>query len=253
MKNQMIATSMVAALLFVGCGSSSDGTELATVEQEKKVGIGYYVDAPIEGISFQCGTEVGLTDVNGTFTFEENATCTFSIGDLILREINASFLEENITILEDNITVAQLLQNLDADGNASNGILIEPGTGKVLRESNIIEIPEDEAVLASIRDDLRASNPDYNGTAVSREGVESHLNDTRERLETEGRRTQYDVNETREEGRNPNFENNETHGSENQPNFDANRTDNQLANFENNETHRDQNRTRPEGRPTSRG
>ncbi len=48
------------------------------------------------------------------------------------RELNITALDNNVTVLEDNITVAQLLQTLDADGNASNGIQILDGTDRVV-------------------------------------------------------------------------------------------------------------------------
>ena len=195
MKSTLLS-SVVALLLFGGCGGSStdkleSNLDTSTNTESKKVGKGYYVDASVNGINYHCGSEIGVTDENGTFLFEEGKDCTFKIGDLVLRDINASSLEDNITIFEDNVEVAQLLQTLDMDGNASNGITIDNNASStVVKDINIEEIPTDIAVLDAIKEGLKAENEDYNGTVKTKEEAKAHLKSTEQDLNDKGVKTQ---------------------------------------------------------------
>jgi len=177
-----IGSTVVASLLLIGCGGSgsSSGTTSTT-------GTGYYVDAAVKGIDYTCGSHSGVTGEDGNFTFEVNKKCTFKLGNLTLREVNASVLTDGLTILEDHPDVARLLQTLDSDGNASNGIDVHTSA----KELNLNEIPTDDTVLATIRDDIKAKDSEYNGRVVSIEESLSHLTQTREEIKNDGKRTQY--------------------------------------------------------------
>jgi hypothetical protein len=80
----------------------------------------------VGGVEYQCGTQSGITGSDGNFTFEVGQNCTFKIGDITLRVVDSSDLQNQVKVVEDNIQVAQLLQTLDSDGNASNGITLLP-------------------------------------------------------------------------------------------------------------------------------
>jgi len=207
MRKLTLGSIVTATLLLIGCGggggSSSDDTTTAlsptttatstpTINSSKTVGTGYYVDSAVEGIDYSCGSETGVTDSNGTFTFENGQNCKFVLGDITLREINASMLEDNITILEDNITVAQLLQTLDADGNATNGIQILHGTDRVVRDEIQSLNGLDSDVLDAIHSSMRAEHQnEYNGTVIDINKTKAHILETEARLEDEGRITQH--------------------------------------------------------------
>jgi hypothetical protein len=207
MRKLTLGSIVTATLLLIGCGgggsTSSDDTTTAlsptttatstpTINSSKTVGTGYYVDSAVEGIDYSCGSETGVTDSNGTFTFENGQNCKFVLGDITLREINASMLEDNITILEDNITVAQLLQTLDADGNATNGIQILDGTDRVVRDEIQSLNGLDSDVLDAIHSSMRAEHQnEYNGTVIDINKTKAHILETEARLEDEGRITQH--------------------------------------------------------------
>ena len=123
--NNTLLSSVLIATLLAGCNSSDSQPSNTSTTPVKKIGMGYYVDSAVSGITYTCGTEVGTTDDLGLFTFEEGEDCQFTIGDIVLREIKSSLLEDKITVLENNISVAQLLQTLDSDGDPSNGIDID--------------------------------------------------------------------------------------------------------------------------------
>ena len=182
-KTTTIGSALLASLLLAGCGSSGSTTEITST-----TGTGYYVDSAVKGVDYVCGSQSGTTGENGDFTFEVNKKCTFKLGDLMLREVNASVLTDGLTILEDHPDVARLLQTLDSDGNASNGIDVHASA----KELNLNEIPTDDAVLATIRDDIKAKDEEYNGRVITVEESQSHLAQTREEIKNDGTQTQYD-------------------------------------------------------------
>jgi len=201
MKKLVVGSIVTATLLLVGCGGGSSSNNnngsdsVDTSTNTQKTGIGYYVDDAVNGVDYKCGSQEGTTDENGTFTFENGQNCTFSLGGLKLREVNASNLEDNVSVLEDNATVAQLLQTLDSDGNASNGIQIPPKAGQIVRdELTSLEQPIDRDLLEALHDAIKAeAQNEYHGRVVDMNETQEHLNQTRHRLEQEGRRTQHEV------------------------------------------------------------
>jgi len=191
MKKTIIITStIVASLLLVGCGGSSDESTV-----NNTTGTGYYVDSAVAGVTYSCGTQNGETGIKGEFTFDKNQNCTFKLGTLMLREVNASTLQDGLTILEDNAHVARLLQTLDKDGNASNGIEVSPSA----KELTLTEIPTDDALLESIRTDISTKDDDYKGRVVSVSETQTHLAQTREEIKSDGKKTQYDVMDNSQE------------------------------------------------------
>ncbi|CAA6803750.1 MAG: Unknown protein [uncultured Sulfurovum sp.] len=170
----------VASLVLVGCGGGSSTTSTST-------GTGFYVDAAIQGVDYTCGTQAGLTDSSGKFTFDTNQGCIFKVGNVLLREVNASTLSNGMTIFEDNADTARYLQTLDTDGDATNGIDVSSSAKKLPHTT----IPTDNAVLQSIQSDLSANDADYNGRVVSPSETQTHLTETRNTLERNGNQTQY--------------------------------------------------------------
>jgi len=203
MKTTNIISAIAASLLLAACGGNDAKNTTDTSTLSNKVFKGYYVDSAVEGVEFNCttpsgATQSGITDENGTFTFEENQTCTFKIGDVVLREVNALSLEHNVTVFEDNTRVAQFLQTLDSDGNASNGIQILPETHEVLKERNMTDVPQNDAELVDVKDDLKVKAPEhYRGDVVSEQDAREHLEETRQKIEDNNQRTQEDVETTR--------------------------------------------------------
>jgi len=202
MKNSNFISAVTASLLFIGCGGDGSDSPISTNNEatvngtSSEIGTGYYVDAAVAGVRFKCGIEEGLTDVDGKFIFEKGKSCTFKLGDLVLRELNATSLENNVTVFEDNAEVAKLLQTMDRDGNASNGIDILPETHEVIMEQKIKEVPTSDEILEEIKDALEEKRPEsYIGEIVSDAEVLKHLNETRQRIKDEGLKTHNDVEE----------------------------------------------------------
>ena len=130
-KNLFVLLAVAAAIsIMSGCGADD------TVEEVKNANYlsGVFLDSPVEGLTFISGDTTGYTDSNGTFVYAEGSTeIEFKIGGLSLGKVTPG---EQITPLDfggSDATVnteivknlAALLQSLDNDGDASNGIVIE--------------------------------------------------------------------------------------------------------------------------------
>ncbi len=117
-----------ASFIIIGCGGggSSSSTSKNTA---------YYVDEAIAGVEYKCGAYEGITGSQGDFHFEKGKNCSFSLGNIKLREVSKDELKANAQILEDNVSVVALLQSIDVDGNVNNGIEITPEELKILKDS----------------------------------------------------------------------------------------------------------------------
>jgi hypothetical protein len=117
-KYTKFALAIGATFAVVGCGGGSSSSA------DKNVGV--YEDAAIDGVEYNCGTKAGVTKDGGKFEYEIGKSCKFSIGELVLREVNAAVVNSaNLHIKEFNLNNVDLLAYLDKDGNLDNGIEID--------------------------------------------------------------------------------------------------------------------------------
>ncbi|MDD5117941.1 MAG: hypothetical protein PHP90_05060 [Sulfuricurvum sp.] len=115
------AMAVLGVSLFVGCGSDSSNTSVQT---------GTFVDSPVKGLYYVSGSTNGTTDDNGTFKYESGKTVKFYLGQngALLGETNGSTLVTPLDLSDDGIdgtktsNILRVLQSLDSDGDASNGI-----------------------------------------------------------------------------------------------------------------------------------
>jgi len=171
MQKQQLLKLLSISLLLTACGSTSSNSNSGDK-------IGYLIDSAVQGVEYRCGTKIGITDSDGKFVCS-TLPATFYIGSIKLGSIeilpsdNKIFPQDIIGVsrekVEDEAVVklATLLQSLDSDGNASNGIKI---TSEIrtsfLRET---EIPLEEISL----EELGVLHP--NIAFMDREAVTTHL------------------------------------------------------------------------------
>ncbi len=178
--NHLIIATLASAFL-IGCGSSSSDS-VASVD----TGTGYYLDSVVQGADYICGTQKGVTDEEGKFTFEKGKECTFELAGIKLRTLAADELFDNVKVVETNASVAALLQTVDADGDPSNGITIRNEFKEAIKEmvqtgAINVNAPIDETVLTEINTVLENTYPDlYDGRVVTEEEALEHINDTLE-------------------------------------------------------------------------
>jgi hypothetical protein len=160
-------TAVLAASLFVGCGSDSSSASVQT---------GTFVDSPVKGLYYVSGGQSGTTDVNGTFKYETGKTVKFYLGDvngLLIGETNGSSLVTPLDLSADGIdgnktdNILRVLQSLDKDDNATNGIEIDTTKAAKIKS---IDLSDDANVTAS----LNAAG----ATVKTSDEVKSHFRDT---------------------------------------------------------------------------
>lgn len=130
---------IVSLALLVGCGSGG-GSSPQT---------GYFVDGPVEGLSYSTATQSGQTGVDGSFASLQRETVELYVGDILIGQATGAptispFDLAGITppqtgvdvrralnrigyrgsALEHAANIAAFLQTIDQDGNPTNGIQI---------------------------------------------------------------------------------------------------------------------------------
>ncbi len=158
---------VLVGLLLGGCGSNNSTGNSNT-------GTGYYIDSAVSGVSYVCGNESGVTGEDGSFVFEKGKGCTFKLGDITLRNVNADNLTDKVKIVEDRVEVAQMLQSLDIDGNPDNGITISAKVVEKLKEQQIAKLPETTQELETILDAAKEVEG-FKGKLISAEEAKAHL------------------------------------------------------------------------------
>lgn len=92
---------------------------------------GFFIDSAVQGLDYVTESQSGRTSQNGEFNFVAGESITFSIGDIDFPRVAALDMMSPLTLfntldLNDTrvINLARLLQSLDQDSNAGNGITI---------------------------------------------------------------------------------------------------------------------------------
>ena len=133
-------------------GSTSDSQQDTNQNNNNPSNIGsdygYYVDAAIKGIKYECGDNIGLTDTEGKFIFEKGLGCTFYLGNIELRTVESSLLKTSgVIIRETDTQLAILLQSLDYNNFPDDGIEIPEDIQAKLEQANITYLPSNNEEL----------------------------------------------------------------------------------------------------------
>ena len=172
---------LISTVLMTGCGSkSSTGVDDTVTE-------GRFLDGPVEGLSYVAGSESGITDAQGRFTYSTGATVKFNIGDILIGEgtaqttmtpvnlVQGAINEEDPTV----INITRFLLTLDADGNPDNGITITEamrnyGVGKSINFNQGITAFQNDVNVKNIIEGMT------NGarSLVSSQEAQDHMNQT---------------------------------------------------------------------------
>lgn len=128
--------SSALLLLITACGSGDDSTDAQTQTNlpptiPVTTYTGIFLDSAVSGLNYKTASQNGQTNELGEFSFQENEMITFSIGGIELPSTIASLYLTPLEIYQTNdinqievVNLLRLLQSLDLDGDASNGIEI---------------------------------------------------------------------------------------------------------------------------------
>jgi len=127
---------LLCAFAVVGCGGDSGGGSGSSSRSQEStpdvdVKTGYFIDAPVQGLSYQTNSRDGTTDALGRFEYLPGEKVVFSVGKTLLGAASASEIMTPGSLDETEawdgpraINIARLLITLDADQNPLNGIEI---------------------------------------------------------------------------------------------------------------------------------
>ena len=141
---------IVVMLILTGCGGGSSSTAPSTnapSTNAPSTQTGYLIDSYVDGVEyFLNGTYTGLTNNGGSFSYHDNDTITFKIGEVEIGYV-ASVSSDNRVTLQDIcgvarnwsdypqvINIATFLQSLDDDNYPKNGINISSSIRQLFTE-----------------------------------------------------------------------------------------------------------------------
>lgn len=123
---------------LVACGGgSTDSTPTQTetttppAQVEPVTYTGMFIDSPVQGLKYATESQAGITNASGEFIYQLNETITFSIGGINFIETSVADVITPLNIFNTQdinqtnvVNMLRLLQTLDVDGIASNGITL---------------------------------------------------------------------------------------------------------------------------------
>lgn len=138
MTKNALLLALSVGLTACGGGGSDNPVQPATdtetqIPPTSQIAIqsGRFVDSAVQGLRYRTDTRNGTTDDNGTFEYAASESIVFSIGSIDLPPVAADDLITPLSVFNTTdisrievINLARLLQTLDTDGNAINGINI---------------------------------------------------------------------------------------------------------------------------------
>jgi pectate lyase len=136
MKLTKIAALVGGVILISACGEKSSTN--VTLPPEPAL-TGVFVDSPVSGLGYKSASVPdGVTNASGEFAYFRGEQLSFHIGDLIFPDAPASSVISPLDLFTtDNafnqsvVNTIRLLQSLDTDGDASNGIELSVSAANV--------------------------------------------------------------------------------------------------------------------------
>jgi hypothetical protein len=167
--------SLAASAILVGCGSSNTSTSTNTTENTNNLETGYFIDAPVEGLSYTTTSgEKGVTDQYGRFHYKHGDKVKFTIGKLDFGEATPDqeglVTPQTISQGDDTLKlqILRVLQALDSDNDPSNGITIPEDvitalTTNLVNEVSLSEVKDDNKILELNPTLAEKLDEDYDG------------------------------------------------------------------------------------------
>lgn len=121
----MLGVASVALLMVLG-GCATLKSSLGVAER------GIFLDGPVGGLTYKTPTLEGVTKADGSFLYKAGETVTFSLGSFVLGSTTGKPVITPLDLVPEAkgssdqrvVNICVLLQTLDLDGDAANGIVI---------------------------------------------------------------------------------------------------------------------------------
>ena len=141
-RTNLFALFLVSLLLLLSACGGGGGTGTAAGPTQLT---GVFVDSAVAGMAYSSGSITGITGADGTFLYEQGATVTFTIGDIVVGTGIGQAVMTPVSLVtgavdETNPTVTNIVQfllTLDEDGIPGNGIQISAAVSAAAIGQNI--------------------------------------------------------------------------------------------------------------------
>ncbi|MRI33244.1 alkaline phosphatase [Endozoicomonas sp. OPT23] len=182
-KKLTLAVSLITATVMTGCGSSSSSSTPVQSQPQNQIKTGQFIDSAVAGLSYKTETQSGTTDTEGRFSYLDEETVVFSIGELDLPEVKAGQTVTPLNIMQTTSlhdgrvqNLARLLQTLDEDENPDNGITIQ---SDLLSGGSTFENWGDETAVSDlIGKELVSRGKAFEHLSASMQALENHASMT---------------------------------------------------------------------------
>jgi len=129
---QRLLIPMAALALVAGCSGSCPSDSAVCSSSAYTIGQGVFVDAPVEGLTYESSGITGTTDSSGKFSYRVGSTVKFFVGGVALPAVEGASLITPLDLVGasspeslEAVYIARFLQSVDSDGNPDNGIRID--------------------------------------------------------------------------------------------------------------------------------
>jgi hypothetical protein len=178
-------------ITLAACGGGGGGDGGGITPSGPTILQGVFLDSAVEGLAYSSGGQSGTTDASGTFSYEQGATITFKVGDIVLGTANAQSIMTPISLVsgavdETNpivINIVRFLMTIDDDNDPSNGIqittaVLNAATGQSLDFTLDISAFGSDSNVLNVIALLTAATSSGASPLVSEQVAQNHLNNT---------------------------------------------------------------------------
>jgi len=171
----------MAALSACGGGGNDGTTAPATAT-------GTFIDAPVQGLTYESGSQKGVTDAEGRFTYEVGKTVRFTIGDIVIGEATGQPILTPVelapagsdTTTPEVLARVQLLMSLSSTDPADGKITITPAV-RAAAQGKSIDFTS-ESVQTDLDSLVKALVP--SATLATPTNAKTHLSSNYDKLFT---------------------------------------------------------------------
>lgn len=137
-----------------GGGSSSSSSNTTTTTTTITPSIGQFIDAPVSGLTYVCGSYSGTTNDLGQFNYSTDSTCSFTIGNVVVGSLSSIPSDGMVTphdvagvsrTADDDPNVQAIAQFLQSVGTSSGGVITISSTVR----QNLQSAPANTAIFSS--------------------------------------------------------------------------------------------------------
>lgn len=178
-----VAISAIASACGGGSSSSNDSPPDSEIPTQLT---GTLVDSPVINIGYRTNSSQGVTNNQGQFQYQSGENVTFFIGDLEFPSAPAAatvtpldLAGETDTSSPEVVNMLRLLQTLDQDGDADNGITITE-EAKAAASAINFDVPVNEFESSPAVTNLVSNSGSSNTSLISVTDAVNHFEETLE-------------------------------------------------------------------------